>query len=116
MKTNGFIRPILLAGVMTVTAGCVERRVYVPVYTTQPQPVPGQTVVVQTPPPAAQVEVIPAAPGPGYVWMPGYWTWRGSWVWVGGAYVVQPKPHVVWVRGHWAPSRGGYVWVNGYWR
>jgi hypothetical protein len=101
---------------MALAAGCVERRVYVPVYATQPQPAPAPTVVVQTPPPKVPAEVVPVAPGPAYVWTPGYWAWNGTWVWVRGAYVVRPRPHAVWVGGHWASHGRGYVWVGGYWR
>src|SRR5437899_6828213 len=51
---------------------------------------PGATVVTQAPP-APQVEVLPVAPGPAYVWAPGYWSWSvGGWVWVGGHYIVRP--------------------------
>ncbi len=116
MKTKNSVRLILLAGVAALAGGCVERRVYVPVYAAQPAPAPGSPVVVQTAPPPAQVEVVPVPPGPAYVWTPGYWAWNGSWVWVRGCYVARPHPHAVWVGGRWAHHGGGYVWVRGYWR
>ena len=76
--------------------------------------------VVATPPPApppAQVEIVPVAPGPAYVWVPGHWGWRGGgYVWVPGAYAIPAQPGWVWVAPHWAPRRGGWVWVQGHWR
>ncbi len=116
MKTNRYVRSILVAGVVVLGAGCVERRVYVPVYAAQPAPAPAPAVVVPGPPPAVPAEVVPVAPGPTYVWTPGYWAWNGRWVWVGGCYVARPRPQAVWVRGRWAPHGHGYVWVGGYWR
>jgi hypothetical protein len=75
-------------------------------------------VVILAPsaPPPPQVEVIPYAPGPYYVWTPGYYAWNGGWVWVSGRYVVRPRPAAVWVGGHWTTHGHGYVWVGGGWR
>ena len=83
---------------------------------TQPGP-PPNTVIMQTPP-AAQVEVVPAPPGPDYVWMPGYWaiSGGGGWVWVGGHYALPPRPRAVWVGGYWGRHGRGYVWIGGHWR
>jgi len=49
-----------------------------------------EPVMVASPPPLppSQVELVPAQPGPAYVWVPGYW----------------------------APRPGGYVWIEGHWR
>jgi WXXGXW repeat (2 copies) len=73
-----------------------------------------QPVVVQQPPPppAAQAEVVPVAPGPGYVWVPGHWAWRGprrGYVWIPGVYAVPAEPNYVWVPAHWAQRPGGWV-------
>ena len=71
------------------------------------------------PPPPAQVEVVPATPGPAYVWVPGYWGWRGprrGYAWVPGGYAVPAQPSYQWVPGYWAPRPGGWVWVEGHWR
>jgi outer membrane lipoprotein SlyB len=78
-------------------------------------PVP-QTVVASDGPPAPQVDVVVAAPGPGYAWIPGAWEWHGRWVWVGGYWAVPPHPAAVWVEGYWV--RGPYGWhrVEGRWR
>jgi hypothetical protein len=103
-----------------IFVGCVQRTVYV----RQPPPPPGAVEpaqdqpaeVVTEAPPAPQVEVQVAAPGPGYVWTSGYWAWHSRWVWVGGRWVVPPHRHAVWVAGHWGRRGHGYVWVGGRWR
>jgi WXXGXW repeat (2 copies) len=75
-----------------------------------------QVVVRIGPPPPRPVEVIPAAPHPGWVWQEGYHRWDGAhYVWVPGHYVAPPYEHAVWVPGHWANRNGGYVWVEGHW-
>jgi len=53
-------------------------------------------IEVQTPPPALQVETIPA-PVTGQVWVPGYYDYRDG--------------HYAWVAGHMEPERTGYVYV-----
>ncbi len=114
MKKFGLLI-IAVGGIAALGVGCVERRVvYVPA---QPAPAAGPVVVEQTPP-APQVEVLPVAPGPDYVWMGGYWSLGagGGWVWVGGHYGLRPRPYAVWVGGHWARRGRGYVWAAGHWR
>jgi hypothetical protein len=106
--------PLLAIAALPLLAGCVERRV---VYVQSPPPgAPVAEVVVNEAPPAAPAEVIIAAPGPGYCWVPGYYSWQGHWVWVRGSWVVGPHPHAVWVAGHWGRRGHGYVWVGGRWR
>src|SRR5215472_2022467 len=47
-----------------------------------------QVVVARGAMPAPIVEVVPAAPGAGYAWVPGHHVWRGGgWFWVKGHYV-----------------------------
>ena len=93
----------------------------------QPQsaPPPQQQVVMAPPqqqpavvvqPPPVRVEVVPVAPGPGYVWVNGYWSWNGAWFWVPGRYVFPPRAHVVWVPGVWIHERHGWRWHHGHWR
>ena len=53
-------------------------------------------VEVQSPPPALQVEVVPA-PMTGKVWVPGYYDYKD------GQYV--------WTSGRFEPTRQGYVYV-----
>ena len=102
-------------GIAALGAGCVERQVvYVPA---QPG-TPTEAVVTDQAPPPQQVEVVPVAPGPEYVWMSGYWSVGvgGGWVWIGGRYAIPPRPHAVGVRGHWGRHGRGYVWIGGRWR
>ena len=53
-------------------------------------------IEVQTPPPALQVETVPA-PVTGQVWIPGAYEYKD------GQYV--------WMSGHYVPERPGYVYV-----
>ena len=62
-------------------------------------PVPAPRVVVTIPAPVvtAPVEMVPACPGPGYLWVPGYWSGYGTArVWVGGCW--KPPVHVVYAH------------------
>jgi hypothetical protein len=101
---------IVLAAVLPWLAGCVERQVVVD---------RGTPVVVAQPPPAARVEVIPAAPGPpeAWVWQPGHWRWDGrEYVWIPGRYAGRPHRVAQWVPPHWEPRPGGYAFIEGHWR
>ena len=74
-------------------------------------------VYVNIAPPASQVEVKVAAPGPAYVWTPGYYAWRGgAYVWVGGDWLLPPRPHAVWVVGRWRSGPHGWYWRPGHWK
>ena len=72
-----------------------------PVYS---QPVPEYSqgvpddggVVVDIAPPAPYVEVVPAIPFAGAVWIGGYWGWSSG------------RHH--WVPGRWDSPRPGYTW------
>ena len=147
MNTKQLTVALITAGSAALATGCAEpRTVYVPAYSappgyayTAPPPVMAQpgavpegtnlppaaayapqgapTLVAPTAPPPPQVEVIPVAPGPQYVWVGGYWGWNGgAWVWMGGRWVVRPAGGVVWVNGHWARHGHTYIWVGGHWR
>jgi hypothetical protein len=77
------------------------------------QPAPGPVVDVEPPPP--QYEVVPAAPGPAYVWIGGYWAWQlGRHVWIGGRWAQPPVGHA-WVPGRWGRHGRGWAWHGGYW-
>ena len=82
--------------------------------------------------PAPIVEVIPAAPGAGYAWVPGHWKWhRGAWFWVKGHHIrgtvtampapivevvpARPSPAHVWVKGHHVWEGGRWAWTPGVW-
>ena len=71
------------------------------------------------PPPPAQVEVVPATPGPAYVWVRGTGDGAARGADMPGSperYAVPAQPSYEWVPGYWAPRPGGWVWVEGHWR
>ena len=70
-------------------------------YVYDPGPAPAQEMVVQTAPPPDIVEVRPAAPFGGAVWIGGYWHWNGT--------------RHTWVGGHWSAPRAGYRWESARW-
>jgi hypothetical protein len=72
-----------------------------PTYVYDPGPAPAQEIVVQQAPPPDIVEVRPAAPWAGAVWIPGYWHWNGA--------------RHVWVGGHWSAGRPGWAWEPHRW-
>jgi hypothetical protein len=115
MKKSILTKGLLLAASLPLLAGCV-------VFERQPVAVapPSAEVVVAQPenPPAPQVEVMPAPPGPLtlWLWVPGGWEWRGQWVWARGHWAPRPHPHAIWVAGHWDRHDHGYVWVDSHWR
>ena len=111
MKRTYIAVPLLTLAVVALLSGCAEPVVYVhhpAVVVSQP--------LVSTAPPAAPPQTMLAAPGPGYVWIPGYWSWSGNWRWVGGRWVIPPYPQSTWVSGYWVHRPQGYVWIRGYWR
>ncbi|MGB6975424.1 MAG: hypothetical protein WBD67_12150 [Terracidiphilus sp.] len=74
-------------------------------------------VVVRVHPPAPVVERHGPAPRRGVVWIGGYQRWDGArYAWEPGRWVRPPRPHAVWVEGHWRQRRGGWVFVEGRWR
>ena len=88
----------------------------VPAYSQQPEVAYQDEVVVDMAPPAPYVEVVPAIPFAGAVWIGGYWGWRGGrHAWVGGRW-EQPRPGYgwrphAWVQqgGRWHLHAGGWV-------
>jgi hypothetical protein len=78
---------------------------------------PAGEVIVQTPPPANIVEVRPAVPFAGAVWIPGYWNWNGAThIWVAGRWSA-PRPGFAWEPHHWARMpNGGWRMEHGHWR
>jgi hypothetical protein len=94
--------------------------------------VSAQTIVIEKAMPAPIVEVVPAAPGPGFNWVPGHWAWRGgAWFWVKGHHIrgvvpvmpvpvvevvpARPSPAHTWVKGHHVFEEGRWVWHPGLW-
>jgi hypothetical protein len=69
---------------------------------------------IDTPPP--QQEVITAAPGPSYVWVPGQWERTpDNWNWVAGKWVQPPFSNAYYVPGYWQNWGGTYQWETGHW-
>src|SRR6516162_3836950 len=69
-----------------------------------------EVVVVPSAPPPPPVEVVPAAPGPEYIWVDGYWGWHGRWIWEPGRWAVRPHARAAWVPGRWSQGRRGWNW------
>ncbi len=66
--------------------------------------------------PAPPVEVRPAPPYAGAVWVSGGWGWYGGrHVWHDG-YYAHPRPGRAWHDGEWRSSPRGYYYVHGRWR
>jgi hypothetical protein len=74
-------------------------------------------VYVGGPPPAPIVEVVPAMPGPAFVWINGCWVWGGShWRWETGRWARPPHPGARWVAHQYVYRNGRHVFVQGGWR
>lgn len=79
------------------------------------QPMPAYPPGWQAPPPPP-VEVVPAAPGAAYIWVPGHWHWNGyRYFWARGHYAIRQATWHHWVDGHWAVVYGHWAWVPGHW-
>ncbi len=75
---------------------------------------PQATVVIQPPPPV-RVEVQPAPPSPGRMWVAGYWHWAGAdWTWRGGRW-EQPRAGYAWAPPRYEPYQGRYRYAPGHW-
>ena len=62
-------------------------------------------------------EVRPARPTRGHVWIGGEYVPSGrTYVYQPGYWALPPRPHQVWIAGHWHHYPNGYAWVRGYWR
>jgi hypothetical protein len=95
MKKTIAILALAAVGITTVNAGVrfgINFGIPVPapvVVAPAPVVVAPAPVVVPPPMPAPVVEVAPACPVPGYLWVGGSWGWCDN--------------HWVWTRGHWGP-------------
>jgi len=74
-----------------------------------------ESVVSQAPPPP-RTEMIPFAPLPSSVWVPGYWAWNSGWQWVTGHWAQPPQGATTWVPGQWVPQGQYWVWRPGHWQ
>ena len=64
------------------------------------------------PPPARVVRVLPASPGPGFIWVGGYWYPSGNhYKWHEGYWTRPPYEGAVWV----GPRHEGGLFYDGYW-
>jgi hypothetical protein len=109
MKKTIAIVTLAALGITTLNAGVhvginFGIPIPVPVVTTPvPVVVTPAPVVVPTPMPAPFVEVAPACPTPGFIWVGGSWAWCDN--------------HWLWTRGHWGPpAHWGYAYHGGYHR
>ena len=68
-------------------------------------------------PPPAVVEVIPVAPSPRHVWVPGYHRWDGhQHVWTPGNYQVPVGNYRRWEPHRWEQRGEEYRFRRGGWR
>ncbi len=75
----------------------------------------GCVATIETEPPPPRVEVIGAAPAPGYVWIGGNWAWKGAWVWQAGRWEAPPSHDAVYIHGYWRHGSTGYSYMEGHW-
>ena len=69
-------------------------------------------VRIGPPPPPRVVRVLPARPGPDYVWVDGYWyPVDGRYVWHRGYWTEPPYGGAIWVGPRWEGGR----YYDGYW-
>jgi hypothetical protein len=117
MNSSAFFR---LTAVCAATAMTLSACVIAPypqgelVYT---QPIPNEyEITAGVPPPAPYVEVIPAAPFLGAIWINGYWGWsQGRHQWVPGRY-DHARPGYRWEPRHWIHGPRGNWHLRGGWR
>jgi len=115
------------AAACLVVSGCIvearPRRVYVEPapagVVVEPAPAPEAEIAVGVEQPAAEVEVVPVAPGPAsvYFWIGGWYGWEGGhWMWHRGYWARRPHAGAVWVPHKWVRGpHGGWVHGGGYW-
>lgn len=69
--------------------------------------------------PEDPVVVVPASPGPTYVWVDGSWHYNRptqAYVYREGYWVVPARPGKTWVAGHWVQTSRGWRYVEGHWQ
>jgi hypothetical protein len=75
----------------------------------------GAYVVTIAPPPPPRAQVV-VETRPGMVWIEGHWARHGDrWVWIDG-YYERERPGYLWVQGYWDPRGDQYVWIEGHWQ
>lgn len=113
MKTSHLFQGALLALAIMLVSGCVHRE---RVVHEKPTSEVGVEVVVSQAPPLPEVESMNAAPGPGYVWVPGEWDWRGQWVWQHGRWALPPRAGAIWVSSRYETRGDSKVFIRGGWK
>ena len=110
--------PAVVAGTVPYAYGGAPYYGSAPVYNNGVQTMGSSGYVVQSPPPAAVVEAVPA-PRAGQVWAPGYYTFEdGRYVWHHGNF-VEARPGYAWQAAQWRqhPDGSWYLqpghWVRG---
>jgi hypothetical protein len=74
-------------------------------------------VYVDRAPPPRRVEVVPARPGPEFVWIEGHWAWANNdYAWHQGRWERPPRRHAHWVRGRWRKHGHEWYWEPGHWK
>src|ERR1017187_5891717 len=74
----------------------------------------GPERVVGGQPPAPRLEVVPAEPGPGHIWIRGHWAWHHErWEWISGRWGRVVQAGSTWVPGQWVVRPNGWVWIEG---
>jgi hypothetical protein len=74
-------------------------------------------IVVKQAPPAVRVEVAPARPSAGHVWVPGFWAWEANaYTWTPSIWVLPPEPAAVWVAPRYESRAGVSIMITGFWR
>lgn len=107
------LRLLLAALPLAALSACVVAPYPRHVVYTEPGGVVAEADVAPPPP---QVEVIPAVPYAGAVWVGGYWGWNaGRHVWIAGHY-VHGRPGYVWEPHRWVVAGGHWRLMGGGWR
>ncbi|HMD29032.1 MAG TPA: hypothetical protein VKH13_10730 [Steroidobacteraceae bacterium] len=107
------IRSVCVIAVLLAMSAACTVTATAPRVVVQP---PIAEVVVARPPPPLQVEVVPVAPGPNWIWQPGHWRWEhNEYVWRPGHYEKRPAATAYWVRPEWVARNGQWVFQPGHW-
>lgn len=107
----------LVLGLAVATGSLLSGCIMVPTgrYYDGRAPQPEDDEVVGVAPPAPQVEVVVAAPGPGFFWIAGHWAWIGGrHAWIGGRWEGY-RPGWRWLPFAWVPFRHGWRRNPGRW-
>jgi hypothetical protein len=71
----------------------------------------------EVPPPPAVADVVPPAPAPNALWIPGYWTYDGArYTWVAAHWEMPPPNAHAYVVAHWEDRGSAYAFIPSYWR